>query len=232
MEKKIQYRQELKYVCNQRELVIVENKLKAICKRDKFADEQGRYNIRSVYFDTVDDCFFRENEAGVDDRKKYRIRIYNYSDAMIKLECKYALRGKKRKESCSITREQCEALLQGNYNIEVKERQELLLRFLGEGKSKLYVPKVIVDYQRTAFVFPIGNVRITLDRHISSSSDVLSFFEEHIPKRLVMAQDKHILEVKYDELLPDFFWQIVGKGRLPQRSSFSKYYMCRKMSIR
>lgn len=222
------YRHELKYLCCESELQVIESKIKSICRKDKYGDEDGQYNIRSVYFDTYDDICFRENEAGVDKRKKYRIRIYNNNAEVIKLECKSSLHGLKRKESCLLTKEQCIAILKCNFDIKFTDNQKLLENFLCESKIRRYIPKVIVDYQRTAYIFPVGNVRITVDRNISSSGNLSAFFEKNIPRRPVTERGKHILEIKYDELLPDFFWRILSCRNM-QRCSFSKYYLCRKM---
>ncbi len=226
-EKKQNYRHELKYICSEGDLQIIEAKIKAVCKADKHGDPAGGYNIRSVYFDTFQDAFWRENEAGVDNRKKYRIRIYNGDASLIKLECKETLRGAKRKESCKLSKEQCDRLLQGDYNLKCMDGQMLLLRFLKEAKANLYMPKIIVDYNRNAYVYPIGNVRITFDRNISSSQEMGHFFEKQIGKRLIMPQGKSILEVKYDEVLPDFIKSLVMCRSNSQHTSFSKYYLCR-----
>ena len=44
------------------------------------------YEIRSLYFDDCDDSFLEENESGVDQRKKYRIRIYDTKGEIIHLK--------------------------------------------------------------------------------------------------------------------------------------------------
>lgn len=231
MMKDVNYRHELKFICKEVELDILEEKIKLICKPDPYANSENSYTIRSVYFDTYDDVFLKENEAGVDNYIKYRIRIYNFSDELIKLECKQTIYGMKVKESCALTKEQCMSLLHHNYRIRCMEGQELLARFLQESMLRIYLPKVIVDYQRSAYIHPIGNVRITLDRNISSSYDVVNFFEKGIGKRLVMPKDVHVLEVKYDEVLPDMFWNLISGKKSIQRTSFSKYYRCRKNSL-
>jgi len=82
------YRHELKYICSDLELRIVEQKLRAVMKPDPYADENGEYLIRSVYFDDYQRSRFFENEDGVDPREKFRIRAYNCSDARICLEKK------------------------------------------------------------------------------------------------------------------------------------------------
>ena len=91
--------------------------------------------------------------------------------------------------------------------------------------------KVIVDYERTVYVCPIGNVRVTFDRNISSSTDFKHFGEKNIAKRPIMPCGHHILEVKYDELLPDYIYKSLEIEAL-QRTTFSKYYLCRKYNMK
>ena len=73
----VKYRHELKYICSDLELRIVEQKLRAVMKPDPYADKNGEYLIRSVYFDDYQRSRFFENEDGVDPREKFRIRAYN-----------------------------------------------------------------------------------------------------------------------------------------------------------
>ncbi len=229
--KGLTYRHELKFICPEQTLFFIENRVKHICKIDPHVTEGKSYIIRSLYFDTFENRYFFENEAGLDDRKKYRIRIYNGSADVIKLECKYSLHGMKAKESCSLTREQCEGLIKGT-PIKVQENQELLQRFLTEKKLKILQPKVIVEYMRTPYIHPAGNVRITFDRNIQSSYEVTAFLEKNLIRRNIMRENEHVLEVKYDEVLPTAILQTATAGISLQKSSFSKYALCRKYSAR
>ena len=85
----------------------------------------------------------------------------------------------------------------------------------------------IVEYEREAFVEKNGNVRITFDMNIGASYDVKRFFDKDIYAGPTMEAGAHILEVKYDELLPDYIRKILDIGSL-QRTAFSKYYFARQ----
>ena len=184
-----------------------------------------------MYFDTYDSRCYRENEAGIDNRAKYRVRIYDASDSVIKLERKGSLRDRKYKESCSITREQCEQMIQEKNVEQVLPYQKVLQEFLIERKMELLKPQVIVEYMRTPYVYPIGNVRITFDRFITSSSS-RDFFEEKIPSRGIMPEHMHLLEVKYDQILPAPILEVLNSSACLCRTSFSKYALCREYSLR
>lgn len=226
--KNIPYRNELKYICSEAQLGLLANRMEAICRRDKYVDEDGKYSIRSVYFDDYGNTGYYDNENGTDPRKKYRIRIYNHSPELIHLERKEKTRGKTRKESCTLTCSQCRDLLSGGFIwAGLHELPKLLQEFYYEYKVKLMRPKIIVEYDRTPFVYPDGNVRVTFDRNISSSQDIGHFLDKEIAKRPIMPGYKHILEVKYDELIPDFLNRTLQIRDL-SLTAYSKYYLCRK----
>ncbi len=229
--KSLTYRHELKFVCSDLTLLMIENRIKHICSLDPHIRDGKSYLIRSLYFDTMDNQYFYENEAGLDDRKKYRIRIYDADASIIKLECKYSVHGMKAKESCIISKEQCEQLICGSA-VHAVEGQDLLKRFLIEKKLKYLQPKVIVEYTRTPYIHKVGNVRITFDRNIQSSYEVSAFLEKNIIRRSIMNQNEHVLEVKYDDILPTSILHILTKANSLRKSSFSKYALCRKYSVR
>ena len=225
------YRHELKFFCTEAELQMIENKIKHICMKDPYAGPEGVYRIRSMYFDTYDSRCYRENEDGTDNREKYRIRIYNGSDAVIKLERKGSVHDRKYKDSCGITRNQCEQMLQGYPVTNVLPEQEVLREFLAERAMEFLRPWVIVEYVRTPYIYPVGNVRITFDRYITSSNS-MDLFGRDIPGRGITPEQMHLLEVKYDEFLPAAILELLNGTCSLSRTSFSKYALCRKYSIR
>lgn len=227
-----QYRHELKFLCGEGELRLLEERIRHICALDSHVGRDGRYAIRSLYFDTCDDSCFYENEAGVDHRKKYRIRVYNGNTDLIHLECKETLHGLKKKEVCLLSLQQCRQLMDRKPVTELYPKQELLRRFLVEQRLQLLMPKVIVEYIRTPYVYEAGNVRITFDRYIRSSMEIRRFLEHQISGRSVMAQDSHILEVKYDEGLPGTIRELLSSGQELSATSFSKYCLCRQYGMR
>ena len=223
------YRNELKYICTEADLQILHSRISPICAPDRHADSDGTYHIRSVYFDDPQNRYFYENENGTNPREKFRIRIYNGSDHKITLECKQKQRSMTHKESCPLTKEQCLAILNGSFP-ECDFHDPLLNRFLALRSEIDLQPKVIVAYDRTPFVYGPGNVRITFDRNIGSTTDISRFFDASLPLRPILPTGTHILEVKYDEFLPNFLYCVMSLGTLKQ-TAFSKYYLCRKFTI-
>lgn len=221
------FRNELKYICSEGELALLRSRVEALCQPDPHTRD-GIYHIRSVYFDDPYNRYYYENENGTDPREKFRVRIYNASDSRITLECKKKQRSMTHKDSCRITPEQYHMLISGTLTEDAAD-SELLHKFYLEHGRRILQPKVIVAYERTPFVYSFGNVRITFDRNIGSSTDIDHFFDPCLPQRPILPLGKQILEVKYDELLPNFLYDAMSLGSLRQ-TTFSKYYLCRKFT--
>ena len=221
----IEYRVENKCIVSDLEIAAISQRLKMVMESD--IHQQGEfYEIRSIYFDDAFDGCMDENDAGVDCRKKYRIRTYGSAAETINLEIKEKRSGLTRKRACSLTREEHDEIIDDGQSVEFGAKpvkNELLLQM----RCADMKPKVIVAYERTAFVHPSGNVRITFDRNIMGSREIESFFDEHIAGLVpVMPAGYHVLEVKYDEMLPDVIARQLEIGKLRQ-TAFSKYYLAR-----
>ena len=223
------FRNELKYICSEGELIQIHSRVQMLCDADAHAGPEGIYNIRSIYFDDLQNRYFFENENGTDPREKFRIRTYNASDSRITLECKKKERSMTHKDSCQLSKEQYQKILDGSLSAS-DVNSTLLEKFYLIQEQRHLQPKVIVAYERTPFVYTFGNVRITFDRNIGSSTDISAFFDPYLPVRPILPLGKNILEVKYDELLPNFLYDAMSLGSLRQ-TTFSKYYLCRKFTV-
>ena len=218
----MKYRVEQKYIITEDKIAYLKYKLEQVMEYDPYARD-GMYTIRSLYFDDLYDSYLEANEAGDDFREKYRIRTYQNDTEKIHLEIKGKESGYTRKEKERITLEECRQLI---------ERKGFCLKE-GDGivKRKLYAlmllkhmqPVRIVEYDRIPLVEPKGNVRITFDKNITGTSEITSFFEKRIPAIPVLPSGQHILEVKYDEFLPDYIKQILNEVHLT-KTAFSKFY--------
>ncbi len=223
------YRHELKYLISYPQLIILKNRICRLAEIDPHAKQDGMYNIRSLYFDDCYNTCFYENENGTDPREKLRIRIYNHASNNISLECKRKQRGKTLKSSCSITKELAEQLINGTVP-DTCANHEVLQKLMLWMRTNRARPAVIVEYDRIPYIYRTGNVRVTFDTNISSSSAFENFFHETIPKRPIMPSGCHLLEVKFDEFLPDFIYHSLNLNQL-QQTAYSKFYLSRKFSF-
>lgn len=223
----MKFRHELKYEITDAQLQLLKNRIRNLIPSDPHVGPSGAYTIRSLYFDDYDNRCMRENEDGTDPREKFRIRIYNASSQKITLECKRKERGKTHKTSCPLTAEQTRLLMEGKVLPNLNAQPPLLRKLTLQMMTRRMRPVVIVEYDRIPFIYKNGNVRITLDTNICSSSAVGAFLDPVIPKRQVLPAGQQLLEVKYDEYLPDFIYRNLQLHSLRQ-TAFSKYYICRK----
>ena len=219
----IPLRHELKYLITPAELTVLRSALAPMMQ----LDQGHEYLIRSLYFDTINDDALEEKIAGVGNRKKYRIRIYNFNDRVIKLECKSKYGDLISKQSVSIPRELADQLIAGDPEGLQRMRHPLLHDVYREMKTRLLRPAVIVDYVREAYVHPAEEVRITFDKQIRTGLYQTNMFDPSIPTYPVFDDPVEVLEVKYDEFLPTYM-QAVLSGVTAQRSAVSKYTWCRR----
>ena len=205
--------------------MLLAGRLKNVMTQD-IHPEGDCYEIRSIYFDDLWDRCLDENEAGVDRREKYRIRIYDPRSDVIHLEIKEKNRGLTKKRACDLSREECLAIMEGELPLNPDGRAPLNSLQLQMRCARME-PKVIIAYERTAFVHPSGNVRITFDRNIMASRNREDFLEDRVSGMVpVLPAGMHVLEVKYDEFLPDTIAQQLEIGKL-RKTAFSKYYLGR-----
>lgn len=221
------YRVEDKYICQESELVFLQEKLGNVLKPDNYQKNDKGYTVTSVYFDDLFDSHLKDAIEGVSQRQKYRIRIYNHSLDVIKLEVKYKRYNRTMKRTCQISEEQMKMLLLGNcVDPEDMSVDSPIVLFNLAIKNRGLKPKVIVEYDRKAYVFPSGNVRITLDRNLRTGTQIQNFGKSGIALNRIRDM-QNVLEVKYDQFLPSFIAQLLENGNMNQ-SSYSKYRLCRE----
>lgn len=220
----MKYRHEQKHEISGEDMIVLRRRLSAVMHEDSHATD-GRYFIRSLYFDNASDKALREKIDGVNLREKFRIRLYNNDSSIIKLEKKIKINGLCRKESVIISVDQAAAIASGNYNWMAASSVPLIAELYSKITSQGLSPKTIVDYERIPFVFAPGNVRVTLDYNIRTGLNRTDFLNPNCVT--VPAGDGVIiLEVKWDDFLPDIIRDAV---QLPccRSSAFSKYAVCR-----
>lgn len=225
----MEYRNELKFELSDFDLIRIRNRLLPLMHTDHHQGING-YLIRSLYFDDLYHSCATEKENGVLHREKYRIRQYDNNPNFIRLEKKTRQGDMSRKTMQPLSLPDYETLLSGDLNrlhILLSQSKgglldELILKII----RKRFSPKCIVEYERFAFTETMGNVRITFDRNIAGSTQTDRLFDSDLFTVPVMPQSHHILEIKYDELLPHYILQALDLGNL-RRQSFSKYYMTR-----
>jgi hypothetical protein len=197
-------------------------------KIDANADVNGRYEIHSLYFDDIHDNCMRDNDQGAYIRFKYRIRYYGDKPNLIRLERKEKWLERCHKDSCILDFNQFQKIMNNDINdVLWNTENNVLKKFLFYCLTKGFTPKAIIDYERAAYVEPISNVRITIDSNISASNCIEDFLIGNYTKIPVQDIKLHVLEVKFDYILPSYIRHILNIENLV-KTSFSKYYLGRE----
>ncbi|MBQ9747270.1 MAG: polyphosphate polymerase domain-containing protein [Clostridia bacterium] len=224
MSKSERYRNEWKYLIDTAQKELICQRLSPFLALDKNARDGG-YMIRSLYFEDYYKSAYEEKDAGVLRRKKYRIRIYNCSDKVIKLERKKKFGSYIFKEDASLTREEVYRILDGDYGFLLTHPEPLCREFYVECVSNVMRPRTIVDYDRQPWTLEEGTVRITFDMDVRAAIGSFDIFDPTLPVLPVLEPGKCVMEVKFTEFLPQVVREILP-DRASEFTAVSKYVLC------
>jgi hypothetical protein len=218
------FRHEWKHEINASDLMVLRQRLRAVAQPDPHAVD-GKYLIRSLYFDNAADKALREKLDGVSRREKFRIRYYNGDTGIIHLEKKSKIGGLGNKQSATLTADQAQAIVDGRTDWMRDDPQPLVRELHSKMTTQGLRPKTIVDYTREPFIYGPGNVRVTFDYNIRTGLHCTDFLNPNCIT-IPAGEAPIILEVKWDAYLPDIIRDAVQlEGR--RVSAFSKYAQCR-----
>ena len=223
-------RHELKFLIMRTQLEVLRHTVGHVLSLDPNAARNGgNYRIRSLYFDTVFDDALYDKIAGVKDRDKYRIRIYNLTDKNIFMECKTKVGNLISKRSAKISRDLAEQLIAADPTGLEYTQSGLLRDVYREMRTRLLHPVVIVDYEREAYIHTAEEVRITFDMRVRSGLNSIDLFNPEVPTVPVLPHDETVLEVKYNRVLPPYLRDVLSWA-CPEavQTAVSKYTLCRQ----
>ena len=196
---------------------------------DPHSPESGRYLIHSLYFDDYKDSSVYSGDAGLSERFKWRIRYYGDDLSYIVLEKKEKKEGRCHKESCKITLDEYNDIINKDaFDLLFDTDKDLIRKLAIDMITKNYRPKIIIDYERIAYVEEITNVRVTFDMKISASYELENFLDGDYQNFYILPSGVNVLEVKFDSILPSYLRNIIESYSYKQ-GSFSKYYYGRKI---
>lgn len=225
-------RHELKYRISYADYYELRSRALSFMRHDPHGRD-GQYFIRSLYLDDIYLADYNQKCDGWERRRKYRIRIYDMQSDIIKFEIKDKYDKFISKVSSLITYEQCQSILRGDFgfagdmirsNTDGGREKALRIGYI-DCATRILRPQVVVDYDREVFLCNEGNVRMTFDMNLRAGSGTGNLFDPHLPTVAAYEPGKMILEVKYDDYLPQFIRQMLRSLRLWQ-SAESKFAMC------
>lgn len=214
------------------EATLLATRLRLTMAQDAHAAQNGgTYFIRSLYFDDPYESGIGEKVSGIMFRDKYRIRIYNLSDSVIKLERKHKNNSYIKKDSLNLTRNQCNAIIAGEYDFLLHRKEPFAKELYAEFRTRNLKPKVLVDYDREPFVFPVEDVRITFDRNIRTSMRPKDIFDRNAITYPAMSDPTQcIVEVKFNRYLPAYIRSLL-QVNAADHTAASKYVFCRQFDV-
>ncbi|MCR4676856.1 MAG: polyphosphate polymerase domain-containing protein, partial [Sphaerochaetaceae bacterium] len=206
------------------DLLSIRSRLMAVAELDPHTKD-GKYHIRSLYFDNNYDKALREKIDGVNMREKFRIRYYNGDLSRISLEKKSKRNGLGTKYNAFLTAEEAQKIVDGDIDWMLDSKRPLVEELYCKMKYQGLKPVTIVDYTREPFIYRPGNVRVTFDYDIRTGMRCTDFLNPDCV--MIPAGDAPILlEVKWDAYLPSVIRDCVQTpGR--RETAFSKYAQCR-----
>jgi len=221
-------RYELKYYLNQIQSDSALHQLSKLMEMDENCRKLEGYRVRSLYFDSIDDECLYQKQSGNLMRKKIRLRTYgDDTNNMVKFEIKRKHGQIVKKDAVTISKEEAKEVCLGNYAILLDKNNPVLNEIYTTFVTKLYKPKVIVEYKRVAFVSPVSNIRVTFDQDLRSNINHLDLFSQVKDMMPVILEGKQILELKFDEFFPGYLRNVLSTVS-SERMAISKYTLARR----
>ena len=206
---------------------MLSNKLMHVLRPDSYSEPGKGYFIRSLYFDSFDDECLYEKQSGVMFRQKYRMRIYDTNSDIVKFEIKNKWNNQIFKETATISKESAYRVIDRDYRELLKYKNPILNKIYSVFTAKQYVPKVIIDYTRDAFMFDFFNLRITFDKDLHSNNTDFDLFSDNLHTIPVILEGKQIMEIKYEHVLPEYIHRTLQIDAI-ERMAISKYTLGRR----
>ena len=217
-------RRELKYRISEKSFSHIKTGLSYLLEEDAHNSEEG-YMVRSLYFDTLTNDDFYDKQAGIDHRKKIRLRIYDTDDDHAKLELKEKQGVFQRKRSLEVSRAEAEELIGGHYEC-LMGKGDFGQRMYALMGTEVYRPVCTVQYERLAYISPTNDIRITFDKRLMSNEGNADLFDRDMPFYPAGVIGGITMEVKYNHFLMSYIKDMIDRADKMQVSS-SKYCQCR-----
>jgi hypothetical protein len=220
-------RHEFKFYITQKTYQILKQRISVVARMDENSKSEEGYLISSLYFDDYNNSAQKEKIDGVRFRKKFRIRVYEREPGLIKLESKSKLDSWTAKASTLLSYDEYQKILNEDYDFLILKDDHLCKELYSLIKTKLLKPKVIVEYEREAYIVDEGNVRLTFDKQLRSSINGLDIFDPDVVYSAALSDELMVFEVKYDDFIPKHIRALIN-GQSMQRYAISKYVICKK----
>ncbi len=203
------FREEKKFLISVDEFIKKSHMLSQVMIEDQHNGTHG-YMIRSLYFDTIYDGDYFEKLAGVETRRKIRLRIYDPNANFAMLEMKQKQGANQLKRSLRVSREEAEAISKGNYLPLLNYKEPFAAECYAMMHCRCYRPKTIVQYNRKAFIAKENKIRVTFDNNIVATESNFDLFSPNLNMNPVLDKYNVVLEVKFNGFLLDYIRRMLN----------------------
>jgi hypothetical protein len=214
----IKFRFEKKYLLDIGTAYLLKQRISAALPPDN-SNPDGKYHISTLYFDDQYNTSFYEKQNGILTRDKFRVRFYNGSLDTIRLERKHKHGEMVYKSGALISVEQYQMMCCGEYSFMNRHPAASFKEFYTAHVLKRMRPVVMVGYNRQAYMYSAGNVRITFDSRLTASAPISNQYFPALPAKNM------ILEIKYDRFIPSFITGLLTGVQLTQQLPISKFVL-------
>lgn len=178
------------------------------------------YNVNSLYYDSAGFGCYYEKVAGVSSRSKFRLRFYNElkEDSKIFIEIKRKRNDVIIKDRIVESRENSFDILNSNNYINYlnsldKNKKGVLEEFLWAKNYACLKPQIMVSYLRRPLVSRYDEkFRVTFDYNIKAYK--AEWLDRRVGPVKDVLTDELVLELKYNNFLPLWFYDIIEKYKL------------------
>lgn len=222
-------RKELKFILGVEEAMRLRAKLRLVMTPDPNG-VCGEYGIRSQYFDSLREADLKDNLDGLMEKRKIRVRVYSSQKSGAKLEYKCKKGSDGIKYSLLLSKQEMLFMEQHRYDFLLDRKEALAGLLYTKMTQQVYRPKTIIEYDRTAYLYPINDIRITFDKNVRASATPMGILEKEIEAVSLLPPEKEILEIKYRDFFP-YALKGIFENLDHMTEAYSKYTVSRLQFI-
>ena len=184
-------------------------------------DMYGKTTIISIYYDTPEHLLIRRSIEKPRFKEKVRIRAYGLvgDDDKVFVEVKRKVRGVVYKRRVKSTEREAEKFFRFESDLAEGGQIAHEISYTRDYYKNLK-PKLMILYDRTAYIQDSSDLRITIDENPRYRTDSLNLHTS-IEGISILSPGEAILEIKAQSSLPLWLTNILVSGKI-YRTSFSK----------
>lgn len=166
------------------------------------AEERTVRSVYTMFFASYRDRVPTSSIGALLAPEEMRFSLHYYDDDPTYLFLERQMGG--RKSRAMVTEAECRALLAGETDWLLEQRNPLMLDFHRGLTERMLLPQMSVTYQREIYTADDLNLWVALDTDVRASLQHMDFLDPQMLERDTADQDgKILMEVSYSDRIPD-----------------------------